>query len=101
MELLTQHDLNIIPDLYETENTKMDEKIVYAKFFTPDSSWTWYLIELSKENNDLAFGYVIGDEKEFGYWSMSELQEVQGPLGLLVERDTSFQPSEFKNIRQL
>lgn len=101
MKLLTQHDLNIIPDLYETENTKMNDKIVYAKFFAPDSNWTWYLIELSKEDNDLAFGYVIGHENEFGYWSISELENVQGPLGLHIERDLTFQPTEFKNIRAI
>lgn len=99
MRLLNQNDLNVIPDLYATENIKMDNKIVYAKFFTPDSNFTWYLMELSKQDKDLAFGYVVGLEKEFGYWSMSELESIKGKLGLNVERDTNFKPNEFKNIK--
>jgi hypothetical protein len=29
-----------LPTLYAQE--KIDDPIVYVKFFTPDSNWTWY-----------------------------------------------------------
>ena len=43
--------------LYATEN--QDDPIAYLKFFTPDSSWSWYLVEYSPEQR-LCFGLVVG-----------------------------------------
>jgi hypothetical protein len=65
------------------------DAIVVAKFFTPDSSWTWFVTEydpLSREG----FGYVIGMEAEWGYFSIDEIESVEGPLGLEIERDLHF-----------
>ena len=101
MRLLNQKDKNVIPDLYGTESVKLDEKIVYAKFFTPDSNWTWYVMEISHKDYDLCFGYIVGHEKELGYFSIRELESVKGPLGLKVERDITFKPTEFKNIKKI
>ena len=53
-----------IPPLYAQEEIK--DPIVYAKFFTPDSSWTWYVTEGQPDGEDFRFfGYVIGFEKEW------------------------------------
>lgn len=101
MKLLTKKDLKNIPDIYSTENTSMKETMVYAKFFTPDSSWSWYLMELSKKDNDMAFGLIDGLEKEYGYFSISELEETKGPLGLHIERDIRFKPMKLKDIQGL
>lgn len=38
----------------------------------------------------LFFGYVIGLEAELGYFSLSELEQIRGALGLPVERDLYF-----------
>lgn len=84
--------LSDIPDLYETEENKIKDPICHVKLFTPDSNWTWYIIELSKENGSLCYGYVDGDEKELGYFTLEEVEALHGPLGLEVERDLSFQP---------
>ncbi len=39
--LLPDNIAATIPRLYATEQVK--DPIVHVKFFTPDSSWTWYL----------------------------------------------------------
>lgn len=41
----------------------------------------------------LCFGWVEGFEKEWGYFSLDELAEARGPLGLPIERDLHFVPT--------
>ena len=84
-----------IPRLYETENQK--DPIVHLKFFTPDSSWTWYVVEFDGE--DLFFGLVDGHEQELGYFRLSELKTVRGKLGLPVEIDLWFNPRLLSEIQ--
>ena len=79
-----------IPRLYSTENTA--DPIAVLKFFTPDSSWTWFLTEYDPEQR-LAFGLVIGYERELGYFSLEELESIRGPTGLPIERDLHFKPT--------
>ena len=60
-------------------------------------SWTWYASEFDGE--DIFFGLVIGFVAEFGYFSLSELKSVRGPLGLPVERDLHFKPQSLRALR--
>jgi Protein of unknown function (DUF2958) len=46
----------------------------------------------------LFFGYVIGQEAELGYFSLSELEQIRGRFGLPVERDLSFKPCRLSKI---
>ena len=96
-KLIPQTLLSDIPDLYTQENVK--DPLCHFKLFTPDSNWTWYVIELSKENKQTCFGYVIGLESELGYFNLSEIEEVRGSLGLAVEVDTSFTPTLLSQIK--
>lgn len=98
MELIPNTLLCDIPDLYETEG--MRDPICHVKLFTPDSNWTWYIIELSKADAVTCFGYVQGLESELGYFSLEELESIRGPLGLAIERDMSFEPTLFSKIKQ-
>jgi hypothetical protein len=66
------------------------------KFFTPDAHWTWYVTEGGPHGEDfLFFGYVVGDDEEWGYFILSELESVRGLLNLPVERDLYFTPAAF------
>ena len=95
MRLLTQEIRKRLPKLYEQE-TKAGDAVVYVKFFTPWGSWTWYATEFDGE--DTFFGLVDGHEKEFGYFSLSELESLRGPLGLSIERDLYWQPKKLEEI---
>ncbi len=97
MKLLTNELIKILPPLYSTENVK--DPIVQCKFFTPDSSWSWYVLEFDK-TNEIFFGYVCGFERELGYFSLAELESVKGTLGLPIERDTSFKPTKLSVIKK-
>ena len=65
---------------------------VIAKFFNPVGAGTWLITEGEKtEDGDYEmFGYChLGDNDmaELGYVSLNELQNLQLPLGLTIERD--------------
>jgi len=96
MKLLTQEIRNRLPALYSTDG-QGDEAIAQVKFFTPDSSWTWYATEF--DGKDEFFGLVDGFEKELGYFSLSELESVQGALGLPIERDMHFTPTRLGDLK--
>lgn len=97
MELLPSELRAKLPPLYSQE--KVEDPVVHVKFFTPDSNWTWYATEGSPEDDDfIFFGYVIGLEKEWGYFALSELTAARGPLGLPIERDLYFCPGPFRQV---
>jgi len=97
MKLLTDELIKTLPPLYSTENIK--DPLIQCKFFTPDSSWSWYVLEFDK-TNEIFFGYVCGLERELGYFSLEELESVKGKLGLGVERDISFKPTKLSVIKK-
>lgn len=98
MQLLPPELRAQLPALYAQE--KIEDKLVYAKFFTPWSNWTWYVTEGSPEDDDfLLFGYVIGFEEEWGYFSLNEMQALRGPGGLTIERDLHFEPTPFSKLK--
>ena len=100
MELLTDELRAQLPALYAQEKEK--DPMVYAKFFTPWTGWTWFVTEGSQEGEDfIFFGYVIGFEKEWGYFSLNELSSVRGPGGLTIERDLHFTPKRKSQIPEM
>lgn len=110
MNLLTEEIRKQLPPLYSGEEKGLDDAIAVVKFFTPDSGWTWYATEGSpvdeagyydtdKPQVDyLFFGLVDGFEREFGYFRLSELESIRGPLGLPIERDRFWTPTRIGDI---
>ncbi len=93
MKLMTKAIENKLPKLYSQENEK--DPICKLKFFTPDSSFTWFITEGEKEDNGdwRFFGKVVSHlcpEGELGYTMLSQITSIRGSLGLPVERDMYF-----------
>jgi hypothetical protein len=102
-KLLPEEMQGKIPPLYSQEGKK--DPMVVCKFFDPTSSWTWYVIEGGKQEDDyLFFGYVVGLEAELGYFSLSELENCkQGLTGLRalpIERDLFFTPCKLSQVKR-
>jgi len=95
IELLPTDARRKLPRLYAQEKLGA-EATAYVKYFTPDSNWTWYATEFDGE--DTFFGLVDGFERELGYFSLGELREARGPLGLPIERDLYWQPKSLREI---
>jgi len=96
MKLLTKENMKQLPPLYAQEG-KGYESIAYVKLFTPDSDWTWYVTEFDPDTKT-CFGLVDGFEKELGYFSLNELENVKGIMGLNIERDRWFTPKTLSKI---
>jgi len=104
MKLLTKEIREQLPPLY-AQDGKGGKAVVYTKYFTPSSNWTWLCTEgepvLDESQNEVDFkffGLVFGHEREFGYFLLSELEEVRGPMGLPIERDLYFKPKTLEEI---
>jgi hypothetical protein len=95
--LLDEASREMLPRLYANEELGMDAQ-AQVKFFTPDSDWTWYASEFDGE--DIFFGLVSGFEVELGYFSLKELQEVRGPMGLQIERDLQYEPKTLRELQE-
>lgn len=96
--LLDEETKARLPELYSQEEKGWDA-VAQVKFFTPAGSWTWYATEF--DGQDLFFGLVSGFELELGYFSLSELEGVRGPMGLPIERDLYYQPKPLRELKQL
>ena len=118
-ELLDAQTRAKLPPLYSQEKLGL-AALAQVKFFTPTSNWTWYASEASallkddtyaplheKAQNDpdvvdvIFFGLVAGFEVELGFFSLAELADVHGPLGLPIERDIHFEPKSLKELQAL
>ncbi len=96
MKLLTQELIKKIPPLYNQED-KGENALAYVKLFTPDSNFNWYITEYDADEK-ICFGLIDGFEKELGYFSLNEIEQIKGSMGLSVERDISFQPTKLKDL---
>jgi hypothetical protein len=104
MKLLTDAIRRKLPPLY-SQDGKGGKAIAQVRYFTPSSSWSWYategepvLDESGKAVDFRFFGLVDGHDKELGYFVLSELEEVRGPMGLPIERDLYWQPKPLDEI---
>lgn len=110
-QLLPKEVWSNLAPLGSTENTPDPD--VTLKFFTPWTSWTWYATDGSAEDKDgnivpfddpkavdvRLFGLVDGQDVELGYWVLSELLGVRGPVGLMVERDIYWSPKSLSKVK--
>lgn len=96
MELMPGEVRAVLPPLYSQEAQGL-AAIAPVRYFTPDSSWTWYPTEFDGE--DVFFGLVSGFEVELGYFTLSELESVRGGLGLPIERDLYYSPQTLRELQ--
>ena len=90
MKLLPESIAEQLPPLYSQEG-KGEDAIAVMKFFTPWTNWTWYASEYDPRDR-LFFGVVVGHVREMGNFSLDELESIEGPTGLKIERDLNWIP---------
>lgn len=86
-----------IPPLYSQEKVK--DPVVVLKLFAPWTSWTWYITEYNPATGD-AFGLVQGDFIELGNFSIHELEKIEGPFEMKIERDIHWVPQRLSEVRK-
>jgi hypothetical protein len=90
MKLITKEFEDLFKEypLYSQEHK--EDQLVVAKLFDPCGSATWFLTEYDTETKT-AFGFVTGlTADEWGYVSLTELESIERPFGLTIERDLYF-----------
>ena len=96
MKLLTKELLKKLPPIGHSIKTKEEPQAI-VKWFTPDSNWTWYVAEYNPEDG-MCWGLVDGFEKEFGFFTIDEIQKLKGPLKLPIERDMWFEKCNLNSL---
>ena len=102
MKLLTKEIKKTLPPLYSQD--EVEDPICNLKFFLPDSSFTWYIVEGGKQDDGgwLFFSKVVSHlcpDGELGYVLLSQLEQVKGSMGLSVERDLYFTPKKISECK--
>lgn len=74
--------------LYSQHDRGMDSEVV-VKYFNPCGLGTWLITEGEKEEDGdwIFFGYCNLFEWEWGYVLLSQLEDLNLPYGLTIERD--------------
>lgn len=99
MKLITKELERKLPRLYDTEEEK--DPMCHVKLFNPMGAGTWYIIEYDPEEK-IAFGYADLNMgfPELGYISITELENIQLPLGMKIERDLYWNPRPLSEVKK-
>jgi hypothetical protein len=98
MKLMTKEIERNLPRLYETEEIETGEKVVQVKYFCITNGWTWYGVEYDPQER-LFFGLVDGFEREWGYFSLEEFEQINSQYRVpIIERDYFFEPTKIKDL---
>ena len=89
MKLLTKEITDKAQKQYD-KGSDLEGQMVVAKFFNPAGRGTWYLMNLA-DDKDYAWGIVDLFAVEMGSFSMKELQSIELPLNMGIERDKYFE----------
>jgi hypothetical protein len=98
MKLLTKSLERRFAEVVSQEDVK--DPIIIVKFFNPIGAGTWFATEYDPKNR-IFFGYVsiFGDwNDEWGYFSLDELENYRGRLGLGIERDLYFEEQRASQV---
>ncbi len=83
-----------IPKLGATENDP--NPTAYVRFYEMRAGWVWYVIEY--DGDDSLYGYVVGFEREYGCFNLSELESIDWPVGPGVRCDRTFTPTPMREV---
>ena len=92
MKLLTEEILKKFEEQGYCGDKEPEDVKIIAKFFNPVGQGTWYATEYNPDERTF-FGFVslFGEPyDELGYFSLDELENFKGSLGLGIERDLHF-----------
>jgi hypothetical protein len=97
MKLLTKEIQEQLPTLYSQEHNP--DPIALVRFFDSRGDWSWYATEFDGEN--LFFGVVLGFEREIGYFSLAEFEQVNRDAGYeRIQRDADYKPKRIREIQR-
>ena len=96
MKLITEE----LKERFKEVGDQSDSKnpLIVVKLFDPAGSATWYTTEYDAERR-VAFGFVTGlYMDEWGSYSIDELEAIERPFGLTIERDIYFEEQRYFDV---
>jgi hypothetical protein len=98
MRLLTRELLCKLPRPYTTEDT--NNPLLLCRFYLSMTPWVWYPTEF--DGKDTFYGYVEGSyKKDFEYFSLRRLENLQGPFRIRVQRDYTYKPQRLSEVLKM
>jgi len=82
-----------IPELYATEDTPFEEKVIYRRYRIKEIGFYWLIAELD-ENRNLAFGYANLNNDVFAEWGYISIDEL---LENGAELDRDWKPCTYRD----
>jgi len=80
------------------DQSESKNPLIVVKLFDPAGSATWYATEYDAERK-VAFGFVTGlHMDEWGFFSIKELEAIERPFGLTIERDIYFEEQRYFDV---
>lgn len=96
-KLLPQELVERIPELYETDGTPLEDKVIHAHYFIGAADW--HIAELDRETGEMFGRCNLGlGYPEWGYVRIQDLAELKGQFGLPVERELDFEPKTARDL---
>lgn len=101
----TDAERTAIPDLYESEDTALGDKVVHAHFFTRGGVGEWWVMELERGNETAqsAFGFADLGYREAGYFDLVALESLRierpGYPPVIIERDLHWTPRPWSEVK--
>ena len=98
MKLMTKTLEAKIPEMGQFEND--ENPTIIAHYFNPIGQGDWYVIEGEKDetNNWMFYGLVDLHFREYGYFSLKELENIKLPYGMGIERELYWNPITIKEL---
>jgi len=97
-----------IYDISVTQDQALDveDPIIIARFFDPGGTIRWYVVEYYPDNNT-CYAYFTGMPwgnsgdyfEDWDYFSIDELENMERPFLLNIERDRGFKETRFNELR--
>lgn len=96
MKLITEELKERFREVGDQSESK--NPLIVVKLFDPAGSATWYTTEYDEESR-VAFGFVTGlYMDEWGSFSIDELEAIERPFGLTIERDIYFEEQRYFDV---
>ncbi len=80
-----------IPELYETEATPFEKKVIHQRYHISDIGFYWLIAELDEKQN-LGFGYANLNNDDFAEWGYISIDEL---LESGAELDSTWKPCTY------
>jgi len=95
-----------IPELYETEDVPLAQKVVHEHFFVRGGTGEWHVFEVESSSATSCIAFAMCDlgTPELGYVDLVALESLRidrpGLPPIVVERDVNWQPRPWSKVER-